>query len=49
MAPFRKNIKRNLLCVRAPDAIPQEAPGQSCLRQIRRGGQGGDLAVTLDA
>jgi hypothetical protein len=38
MARFRKNIKRNLLCVRAPDAIPQEAPGQ----------QGRDLAATLD-
>ena len=38
MARFRKNIKRNLLCVRAPESVPEEAPGQ----------QGGNLAAVLD-
>ena len=47
MARFRKNIKSFLLCVRAPDAMPQKAPGQSCLRQIRRGGQGGRFLKPL--
>jgi hypothetical protein len=38
MARFRKNIKRNLLCVRTPESVPEEAPGQ----------QGRDFAAALD-
>jgi hypothetical protein len=37
MARFRKNIKRNLLCVRAPESVPEEAPGE----------QGRHLAATF--